>query len=208
MKLKIFIVIISFFFLGCVTMPPAALDMHNVLVDETYRMHNLNIELVNAYFTQRAREIDEFIENVYTYNLIKNVQKGLANLDYDQDSLFVLTYPKIQHNIIAKRDTLQLQLQEERLRVITDLNENFNAYEIYSKELGQLINSTIKIEEEREDFVRRIDAITKDKLKLAEMEAKADKILIEAGKVSKTVDDSSETIEDVIDNAKKILNKE
>ncbi|MFV2014962.1 MAG: hypothetical protein ACC656_06020 [Candidatus Heimdallarchaeota archaeon] len=185
----------------------ATVEIHQALTEETVRLHNLNVELINLYYKQRAKEIDEFIVTQYTPNLISNVKQGIKQLNMNTDSLFVLTFPRIQQNIIQKRDSMQLMLETNRIETIALLQQDFEVFKIYSQDLESLLLSAVEIKQQQKSILKRIDDITNNKLNLMEFEQKVDNILIEAGKVAKTVDESSNTVIEILDKAKNILKK-
>lgn len=180
MKFKIYSILISLFFVGCVSIPQSTVTLTQEVIKEADQMHQLNIALVNQLFEERKQVINAFITNQYTPSLVKKYEALLPDsLDYKKE------LPNIMKSIIPvinrKKDSLQNVLSNQQEQIITNLNNNYQTYSEASMTLQSLINSAVKLKTAENDALASIQKLTGDKVDIKKIESSIDGLLNKAG---------------------------
>jgi hypothetical protein len=166
---------------------------------EGSRMHQLNIALINKMFAEKRHKIDDFITNVYTPQYIQNFMAAVpANVDVEEE------LPEILNSIIpeinSRRDQMQTALEDQRVKLVTKLDQDYVVYMNASNELWKLLESSVKVDRERKEFFDSIKGMTNDKIDLNRVEGALDNFITDSGDVSKSILDLNETINSIIKN--------
>lgn len=177
--------------ISCATIPKASLQLSAAIQLQSEEMYKLNVELVNMYYAQRSKEIDDFINNTYTLKLMQNTKSGLIEADLYNDTTFLNVIPLVNQQVIIKRNYMQTELEQDRLKVINTLNEIHINHTLNCTELYNLLESAVKIDEETKLLMKTIDDLTENKLNLQQLNTKVDSLLIDAGKISKKVENTN-----------------
>jgi len=200
---KIFLILIIFFSLiSCVKIPQESVELTDSILMESSRMHSLNIELINSIFKYKSNDIDFFIENKYAPTLVDNYKNLLKSKNLNVDSIMSISVKDLTKLIAEKRDLMQQELEIERVKYITSLNQDFEIHVISTTSLRNLLISASKMEAERQQLIGKIETLSKDKIDVSKLEEKINNILQQVGDVSETIESSSDTVEGVIDKIK------
>lgn len=174
------LILVSIFFLSCVSLPNATAKLTTSVVDEGDAMHQLNISLVNQLFTERRTRLNNFITNKYTPAIIKKYQNLLPqDIDYKKElpSIIEAIIPVINR----KRDSLQDLLLNQQQKIVSGLNANFISYTKATSAIQNIINSAVKEKVAEENALAEINKLTGNKLNFKEVESKLDSLLNKTG---------------------------
>ena len=96
-------------------------------MSEGTRMHSLNVLLLNEIFNQKKKELDLFFETEYTPLIVKNFLSKV-----DLEALPKEELPGMIASISARvskvRDSKQLELEQERLKLLGELNTDHQKF--------------------------------------------------------------------------------
>lgn len=184
---------------SCAKLPVQTIALTDAIIEEGERMHELNISLLNKMFDGKREKIDSFIKNEYTSNYLKNfIKEAPPETDFQKE------FPDIIQSIVPElnstRDLMQRALEEQRIKLITKLNIDYNEYAEASYELKKLLESVVKVDEERKRIIEKIGTITNNKIDLNNVESEIDKFIGNAGNVSERILKMNNSINSLINN--------
>ena len=183
----------------CATLPLQTVTLADSIINEGQRMHNLNILLTNKMFQDKREKIDEFIKKEYTPKYMDEFRKKIpAGVDFEKE------FPNIIQSIIpeinSRRDIMQSALEDQRIKILTKLDADYKAFEEASFELKNLIESNIKVNEERRKVFEQIKSLTNNNLDFNQVETEIDKFIIKAGDMSGNINDLNSSINSLLNN--------
>ena len=186
-------------FSSCATLPLQTVTLADSIINEGQRMHNLNILLTNKMFQDKREKIDEFIKKEYTPKYMDEFRKKIpAGIDFEKE------FPNIIQSIIpeinSRRDIMQSALEDQRIKILTKLDADYKAFEEASFELKNLIESNIKVNEERRKVFEQIKSLTNNNLDFNQVETEIDKFIIKAGDMSGNINDLNSSINSLLNN--------
>lgn len=188
---------IFLFFLSCASIPEETLTLSNAVIAEGERMHKLNISLVNSIFNDKRVKIDDFIKNEWTPAFLEEFQSRVpAGTDYQAE--FPDMMEAVMAQTVVRRNTMQSALEKQRVKIITKLNEDYAAYQEAASALHELIESGIKVNEERRKALEKVTTITNGKIDVDKIETELDKFILNAGDVGQSINDLNNSIDSII----------
>ncbi|MBN2174004.1 MAG: hypothetical protein JW731_07730 [Bacteroidales bacterium] len=195
---KLFLLIISVIIaVSCAKIPLESLTLADSLTNEGSRMHQLNIALINKMFAEKRQKIDEFITMEYTPQYIKNFTQAIP-----PDADIKEELPEILNSIIpeinSRRDMMQSALEDQRIKLVTKLGQDYAVYLSGSNELRKLLESNVQVDKERKEFFDSVKGMTNDKIDLNKVEDALDGFITDSGDVSASILDLNETINSII----------
>lgn len=193
------ILTILLFILGsCARIPASSVELTDMLIAEGERMHRLNITLVNKMFDEKQKNLDEFIENEYLPKFIEeftsNIPEG-TDLESELPAILLALVPEVT----SRRNAMHRALEEQRVKLITKLDEDFDNFRLASLELRNLLNSAVRVDEERSAMYAKVSELSGGKIDLDKMEHVLDNFIIEAGDLSEKAIKLNEEINSIID---------
>lgn len=171
---------ILFFSAGCAKIPVASVQLSDAVMQEGARMHQINISMVNDLFNEKKKNVNEFIENVYTPQLIQNTVDSLTDEQCSRDSLPLLLN-LLMSEIEPRRDALVQALEDQRLKLVGQLNNEYAAYYDASYTIHNLLQSAAKVDAERASLYEQIKKLSGDKIDLDKIEQSVDAFISKAG---------------------------
>jgi hypothetical protein len=152
-------------------LPPQAVSLMQQISNEVDRMHKLNLAYVNKTFSEKMEDVNLFIEKEYTPELIKNVQKQIAGVNIDMNKEWPAIVQKLSPQISATKDSLQKALVDNRIRIISKLNDDYNILKQACDAELNLLSSAVKLSEtNRQVYNGLIQKISGNKLDAPKLE--------------------------------------
>ncbi len=198
-KLKplISLFLIAAFVAGCATIPPQSINLTDAISEEGKRMHQLNLALLNKMFKEKRERIDRFIKNEYTPKYLEEFKKRIpegVNVDAELPNILAATIPEIN----SRRDMMQSALENQRVKLVTKLEEDFKAYEDAALKLRNLLESAVKLDEEKQKIYSQISNLSDNKIELNKIENSINDFILDSGDVSQNILKLNETINSMI----------
>ena len=171
------------------------------LTDEGARMHSLNIRLLGNMFKEKSEKIDLFVKNEYTPKFIENFTKQIpkdTDLKKELPDIIAAITPRIN----ARRDSMQDALEAQRRKLTTKLDHDFQEFNVAAATLKRLLNSAIKVDREREEFLQQIKSLSGGKIDLDKIESKLDEYTKKAGDIGAEISNLDSSIDQIINITK------
>jgi hypothetical protein len=189
---------------GCARIPAESVQLNNAIMMEGERMHNLNISLVNELFAEKQRAVSEFIERDYIPAIVKNFT-GLVNPeDINAENLPDILLAIIPE-ITSRRDGMIQTLEEQRLKLVTKMNADYQVYYDASVTINNLLQSAVEVDKERAAFNDRIKQLSGQKIDLNKVEMSVDAFISKAGisgSIEAAIADLDNAISEIINQQK------
>jgi hypothetical protein len=184
---------------SCAKMPIETLTLTDAVINEGKRMHQLNSELLNKMFKEKKERIDIFMRDEYTPQYIDNFKSLVPDTtNYKQE--FANMMKSIIPVINTRRDNMQSALENQRIKVMTKLDEDYRVFLEASMALRNLIESNIKVNEERRKAFEQVSELTQNKIDLNKIEAELDKYILQAGDIGGNVIDMNNALNNSINS--------
>jgi len=197
MKRNLFFFTFIFIFISCAKIPIESVTLTKVISDEGGRMHYLNISLLNEMFNQKREKIDDFIKNEYTPTIIENLRNKIpagTNLEIELPNILNNIIPEIN----SRRDKMQSALEDQRVKLISKLEEDYLNFDQAANSLLKLMESSIKVDKERAQLFNQAKEISNNKLDLNKIENSLDSFINNAGNISDNVIQLNDVINSII----------
>lgn len=134
-------------------------------MSEGTRMHSLNVLLLNEIFNQKKKELDLFFETEYTPLFVKNFLSKV-----DLEALPKEELPGMIASISARvskvRDSKQLELEQERLKLLGKLNTDHQKFLEASAAVTALLQSAVDIDKARRNNFQLLKELSNERLDL------------------------------------------
>lgn len=180
---KISYLLILILITSCAKMPIESITLTESIINEGQRMHELNVSLLNKMFLDKSESIDVFIKDEYTPAFLENFKKRIppeTDIEEELPRMLQAIVPKIN----GRRDMMQNALESQRLKLIEKLNLDFKMYEEATTELRNLIESAVKVNEERRKAYEKAANLTGGKIDLNQIETELDNFILKSGDIS------------------------
>ncbi len=182
---------------ACAKIPLQTITLTDAIIEEGKRMHELNVSLLNKMFNEKREKIDSFIKNEYTPEYLANFKEGVpvgTNYEEEFSGMMKAIIPEIN----SYRDQMQSALESQRIKLVTKLNTDFQAFETASNELKLLIESAVKVSEERQKAFEKVKSLTQNKIDINKVENEIDKFIVKAGDVGSNINDFNSVINSLL----------
>ncbi len=166
-------------------------------LDEVKRMHQLNLALLNNMFKEKRESIDRFIKNEYTPKYLEEFKKRIpegANVVEELPNILQAIMPEIN----SRRDMMQSAVENQRVKLVTKLQDDFKAYEDAALKLGKLLESSVKRDEEKQKFLSQVRELSNNKIDLNLVENLINDFILDSGDVSQNILKLNEAIDSII----------
>lgn len=182
MKKKFILLLFPFFILSCAKIPVQSIDLADAIVEEGERMYQLNIALINKMFEEKREEIDAFIKNEYmpkyTENFIKLIPTE-TSIEAELSGILNAIVPEI----ITHRDSMQLILEQQRIILISKLDDNHTIYKDACGELKALLISAVNVNEARKSAFDKVKKLSDNQIDLSKLENILDNFIRNSGNI-------------------------
>lgn len=185
--------------LSCAKIPVESLRLSSALIEEGRRMHDLNILLINALFKSKREKIDMFIREEYTPQYVSDFMSRVpegTNLTEEMPGMISSMIPEIN----KLRDEMQEGLENQRIKLVTKLNQDYDDYNEIALELYFLLESSTKVDEERKELLSKLNQQTGDRIDIEQIEKSLDNYIIKSGDIGEKINDLSDQIDKFIKN--------
>lgn len=184
---------------ACAKIPVQSLQLSSAMIEEGARMHQLNVLLINAMFKSKREKIDIFIREEYTPVYIREfmvrVPEG-TDLTKEMPEMMATMIPHINQ----QRDEMQAALEDQRIKVITKLNQDYDAYNEIALELYFLLESSTKVDEERNALMTQLNQRTGNQVDIDQLEKSLDNFILQSGAVGEKVTELNDRINSLLKN--------
>ncbi len=164
-------------------------------------MHKINVAYVNKVFNEKTADINFFIDKEYLPEMIKNIQKQITGMGIDMNKEWPAVIEKLTPQINATKDSLQQALLNNKFKVITKLNQDFDLFIQACNAETNLLSSAVKLnEEKRQIFDGLVKKISGDKMDAAKLEQILDSYLQKGSSVSAKILNFQTDIDNLLHN--------
>lgn len=196
---KLFFLFIILTFFSCVRLPVQTITLTETLIEESSRMHELNLLLINKMFEEKREQIDDFITHEYIPEYLENFQDNIPEeVDYEEE--FMGMVQSIIPVLTERRNMMQSALETQRIKIVTKLDNDYKEFENASSELKSLIESGVKANQQRVAAFENIKNLTNNKIDLNQLENEIDKFIIKGGEISNNINELNSTINSILNN--------
>lgn len=188
---------IAAFVVGCATIPPLSINLTDAISEEGKRMHQLNVVLLNKMFKEKRERIDNFIKNEYTPKYLEEFKKRIpegVNVDAELPNILAEAIPEIN----SRRDMMQSALENQRIKLVAKLEEDFKTYEDAALKLRKLLESSVKLDEEKQKFISQIRELSGNKIDFNKVENSINGFILDSGDVSQNILKLNNSINSII----------
>lgn len=187
MKLQNWLIILLISAASCAKVPIQAVELSKSLKDESDRMHQMNLSLVEYVFNEKKHLVNEFIANEYSPAFIENFVKRLPP-DTDIKKELPEIIAAINPRIDARRDSLNSVLQEQKMSILQQLNTDYKVYNEAFTAMQNLLASASKLNSSRASVYDDIKKLSGNRINLQGINNALDNFITGAGSVGeKTV---------------------
>lgn len=199
MRNWLYLLLIPLLLNSCASIPVESVQLTDAILKEGKRMHQLNLTLLNKMFDEKRTAIDTFIKNTYTPQYLEIFKKKIpAGVDVNKE------LPNILNAIIpvinARRDTMQSALEEQRIKLVTKLNQDYEIYNQAGVDLRSLLSSAVKVNKQRRAIYGTVSSLSNNSVNLNKVEASLDTFINNAGDVGAGVNQLNTAINNMINN--------
>jgi len=166
---KLIILILSFLFIGCVSIPPEAPKLSTELGKRINSIESANIKLLNKFFDQKRDDIDEFIneewtplfaKNIFSNSKISKIWDTIVKENKKQDRLTFLVKmgPKLQNKINEKRLELITPIDELESTIEKAIRTEYRQARVINNSITSLLVSASEVSENRDRYLGMLGA--------------------------------------------------
>ena len=192
---KVFALIVTFS--SCAKIPIQSVNLMDAVAEEGYRMHHLNLVLLNGIFKSKKEKVDEFIKTEYSPYYIAAFQKNIpAGTDLKAELPNIMN--AIAPRIAARRDSMQTALEEQRIKLTNKLDVDFKAFESATSELRRLLVSAAEVDKQKQLLFTKTRELSKGALDLGAVEGPIDRFIKSGGNFGNDLSDLNNAINTII----------
>lgn len=171
--------LIGFLFTGCVTVPKETVQLSETLEKDLKQLHNSNSQFLQIYFEQIEKDINTFVDEVYTPYIIHYVLKEeMANKANGKASIFTVmetaassSSPAVSdsamtemtqflnaanHQINLKRQELLTPIKKQELELSSRMNSVYNNAIYANVTLTAYLKSVQKVKASQQEALNLI----------------------------------------------------
>ena len=135
---------------SCARIPPQSVVLAETIRLEGQRMHTLNRQMLGTLFRSKRTAIDSFIQTAYVPALVENTLKKLKDrgtpLDPKDLPEFITDLMPV---VSTRRDLMVDALDQQQLKLLQKMDEDFLMYESACLELKNLLASAAQVNANR-----------------------------------------------------------
>jgi hypothetical protein len=175
---------------SCAKLPVQSVQLMQQIKDEGHRMHQLNNAYVNMVFEKNTADVDSFMNKEYIPSMISSMKKSFDENDtkIDMNKQWPQIFPKIVPVVNGVRDSLRTALAENRNKIISKLNEDYEFYRQACDAQIALLSSATKLNNNtRQIFNTLVTKVSGNKADLTQLEKKLDGFLQKGESISQKI---------------------
>ena len=196
---KISYLFVLIFITACAKLPIESITLADSIISEGQRMHELNVSLLNKIFMEKSDKIDVFIKDEYTPAFLENLK---IPPETDMNEEFSKVLQKVVPKINLRRDMMRNALENQRIKLIEKLNLDYKKYEEATTALKNLIESNVKVNQERQKAFNKAANLTNNRIDLNQIESVLDNFILKSGNLNQNegslINDLNTTINSLI----------
>lgn len=197
MKTKLLILIILVITASCARIPVQSIDLMVRIQNEGERMHKINVSLINLVLNEKKQKINNYIRIDYTPKYLEEFTKNIPeNIDIKKElpNILNVSYQKINE----RRDAMQNALEIIRIKILDGLNEDQKVFQSACTELKMLLESSIKVDEERKKLLNQASQLVQNRVDFNQLESVIDKFIQESGDWGQDINQLNENINNLL----------
>ena len=197
MKIKISFFAFALLIASCAKLRTQAVNLIDAISAEGKRMHQINTSLANKLFNEKREKIDDFIKKDYTPKFIEEFTKKIpagTDLTTELPNMMKSVVPKI----IERRDAMQNALEVNRIKIIEKLDQDYKDYENACSELKKLLESAIKVNDERKKLLQKTQELAGSKIDFDQIGNQIDKFILNAGDLGENINGLNEGVNKIL----------
>jgi len=167
---------------ACTRIPLQSITLSERIQEEGARMHQLNILLIQQLFAEKKARVNDFIKNEYTPSIIHEMTN-----DLDEDLNAKLELPQMMAAalpIINERQyAMQLALDSAKIKIMDQLNNDFAKYNMASNEMKKLLESAVKLNEEKKQLLNQSNWFKKKGIDYEQLSELLDRFVYSSGNI-------------------------
>ena len=173
--------------IGCAHIPQESTQLSQIIGKGITDQNRSYVNLLNEYFATKRKAIDDFVLSTYTPDLMYRIRNKMKadGVSEIPDSVS----QKIIKIVIARRDSMQSSLEQVRVSILTNTEENAMLLSNANAAVTALLNSAIAVDKTTAKALQSVGSLTGTKFKFAEFEKTFDQYLIDVGKGSAQAND-------------------
>lgn len=171
---KVAILVFMFMIVGCVSIPPEAPQLSVELGKRINSIEGANIKLLNKFFDQKRKDVDDFISEEWTPLFAKNIFSNprisktwniIVKEDNKEDRLTFLIKmgPKLQKKINEKRLELIAPIDQLERTVEKAIRKEYIQARAINNSISSLLISASEVIENRNRYLEMI-GVTDNKI--------------------------------------------
>ena len=171
---------------GCARIPVQSVALADALRAEGRRMHQMNAQLVSDLFQEKQKAADAFIYGEYLPAYVENFAAKMNDADVNKANLKAIMEALLPE-VIARRDNIQRALEDQRIKVLEELDASYAVYDEASADLRALLHSAVKVNEARGALIDRAVGLSGARLDLDKLGTTLDSFIAKAAKGTESV---------------------
>lgn len=192
-------ILIAFMATSCIKIPTASVQLATNLQTQGNTMHELNIAFVNALFAEKKAQISTFIQQEYTPSIIDNYFKQLPNQSFTKKETAEIIASLIPE-INKQKDDMLAALEQNRVKLITRLNNDHIYFITGSNALKDLLASASKLQDANTKLGVNITNTSGGKINMAAITKALDKLVASGGDLSSKINTLYTDIDKILEN--------
>lgn len=203
--LKFTIIVMIIGYLGCASVPKEVVELSYTVGDDLNAVHVSYRQLVNAYFDNLRKQVEDFIDNQWAPGYLKrfiektDLAKKVQEFKPDQVLIYLQKWIQVAMNQIQKKkNELLAPLDDDEKKLLADVDDAFARLTYANAVITGNLNSIRKIKELEDQVLAA--------LHLKDLRNKITNGMAEASKKAKTAIElleMSEEMVDIVDEQKK-----
>lgn len=169
MKTKVIVtLLISYFIIGCSTIPPEASELSTELGKKISSIEKANINLLHRFFDQKREKVDRFIEdewiptfaeNIFSQTKVSKMWEMVVKEGNKEDRLkfLIMVGPELQKEINKKRLELISPLDTLERTLESYIRTEYTQAKSINNSITSLLFSSSKVTENRNRYLRMLD---------------------------------------------------
>ena len=154
-------------------------------------------------FNEKKSAVDSFITNQYTPAFVENIKRGIPAGVNLQDALGPIL-KRVVPLINQRRDSMANALEEQRMKLVNKLEEDYQVFQQAGRELRDLLESAVRVDKEKQGLYDTAKKLSGNRIDLYSVETAIDRFIISSGTIGGNVADDISRLNEHIN---KLLNK-
>lgn len=165
---------------SCASIPKESVDLSTKIGNGIAESQRSHLNLLNAYFSAKRNDLDQWIESEYTPKYLVSLREKLKNEGLSE----MLTPEQLKDVvtvIIKERDARQADLEKTRSYVYENLAGHYDTLVRANAGFTALLQSAVSVNDATSQVSETLSNATGGKVDLDKIDRKFDEILLQAG---------------------------